>query len=58
MPVPVLRELRGRLSAPRLYNCYGQSEIAPLATVLRPEEHDERPASAGKPVLNVRTRVV
>ena len=37
MPVPVLRELRERLSAPRLYNCYGQSEIAPLATVLRPE---------------------
>lgn len=59
MPVPVLRELRGRLWAPRLYNCYGQSEIAPLATVLRPEEHDEEKlASAGKPILNVRTRVV
>ena len=40
------------------YNCYGQSELGPLATVLAPEEHHERPASAGRPVLNVTTRVV
>jgi len=33
MPVPVLEELRLRLPAVRLFNCYGQSEIAPLATV-------------------------
>jgi fatty-acyl-CoA synthase len=59
MPVPVLRELRERLPDPKLYNCYGQSEIAPLATVLRPEEHgEERLASAGRPVLFVQTRVV
>ena len=58
MPVPVLRELRERLPAARPYNCYGQTEIAPLATVLRPEEHDARPASCGRPVLNVETRVV
>ncbi|MDQ3891485.1 MAG: AMP-binding protein, partial [Actinomycetota bacterium] len=59
MPTPVLRELRERLPDPRLYNCYGQSEIAPLATVLRPEEHDEeRLASAGRPVLFVESRIV
>ncbi len=58
MPVPVLEELRRRLPAAAPYNAYGQSEIAPLATVLRPEEHDARPASVGRPVLNVRTRVV
>ena len=58
MPVPVLEELRARLPGAGPYNCYGQSEIAPLATVLRPEEHPERPASAGRPVLNVETRVV
>ncbi|WP_439813895.1 fatty acyl-CoA synthetase [Zavarzinia sp. CC-PAN008] len=58
MPVPVLQELRQRLPGAGAYNCYGQSEISPLATVLRPEEHDERPASAGRPVLNVETRVV
>jgi fatty-acyl-CoA synthase len=58
MPVPVLRELRERLPNARPYNCYGQTEIAPLATVLRPEEHDARPASCGRPCLNVQTRVV
>jgi fatty-acyl-CoA synthase len=58
MPVPVLHELRERLPRARPYNCYGQTEIAPLATVLRPEEHDARPASCGRPVLNVQSRVV
>lgn len=58
MPVPVLQELRARLPGLRVYNCYGQSEISPLATVLRPEEHDARPTSVGRPVLNVQTRVV
>jgi fatty-acyl-CoA synthase len=58
MPVPVLEELRRRLPGAKPYNLYGQSEIGPLATVLRPEEHDARPASAGRPVLNVQTRVV
>ena len=58
MPVPVLHELRRRLPNARPYNCYGQTEIAPLATVLRPEEHDTRPASCGRPCLNVQTRVV
>jgi fatty-acyl-CoA synthase len=58
MPVSVLQEMRQRLPRTRLYNCYGQSEIAPLATVLSPEDHEERPASAGRPVFNVETRVV
>ncbi len=58
MPVPVLHELRERLPNAEPYNCYGQTEIAPLATTLRPEEHDARPASCGRPVLNVETRIV
>ncbi|MBX6744530.1 MAG: long-chain-fatty-acid--CoA ligase [Acetobacteraceae bacterium] len=58
MPVPVLQELRERLPGARPYNCYGQSEIAPLATVLRPEEHEERPASVGRPIPTVETRIV
>lgn len=58
MPVPVLQELRQRLPGIGAYNCYGQSEIGPLATVLGPEEHDARPASAGRPAINVETRVV
>jgi fatty-acyl-CoA synthase len=58
MPVPVLQRLQKRLSDLAFYNCFGQSEIAPLATVLRPEEHAERPESCGRPVLFVEIRVV
>jgi fatty-acyl-CoA synthase len=58
MPVPVLQRLRGALPQVGFYNAFGQSEIAPLATVLRPEEHDERPDSAGRPVLFVEIKVV
>ena len=58
MPVPVLQELRQRLPKAQPFNCYGQTEIAPMATVLRPHEHEARPASCGRPVFNVETRVV
>ena len=58
MPGPVLQRLRDSLPELGFYNCFGQSEIAPLATVLRPEEHDERPDSAGRPVLFVEAKVV
>ncbi|RRO16303.1 acyl-CoA synthetase [Saccharopolyspora rhizosphaerae] len=58
MPGPVLQRLREQLPELGFYNCFGQSEIAPLATVLRPEEHDERPDSAGRPVLFVEAKVV
>ena len=58
MPVEVLREIARRLTSVRLWNFYGQTEIAPLATVLKPEDQLRKPGSAGKPVLNVDTRVV
>jgi fatty-acyl-CoA synthase len=58
MPVEVLRELQRRLPQVRLWNFYGQTEIAPLATVLKPEDQLRKPGSAGRPVLNVETRVV
>ena len=58
MPVEVLREIQRRLPQVRLWNFYGQTEIAPLATVLKPEDQIRKAGSAGKPVLNVETRVV
>jgi fatty-acyl-CoA synthase len=58
MPVTVLNRLRERYPDLGFYNCFGQSEIGPLATVLRPEEHAERPSSCGRPVFFVETRVV
>ena len=58
MPGPVLEKLRTRLPGLGFYNCFGQSEMGPLCTVLRPEEHDAHPGSAGRAVLFVETRVV
>ena len=58
MPVEVLRELAARLPGVRLWNLYGQTEIAPLATMLGPEDQLRKPGSCGRAALNVETRVV
>ena len=58
MPVTVLNRLRERYPDLGFYNCFGQSEIGPLATVLRPEDHEDRPSSCGRPVFFVEAKVV
>ncbi len=58
MPVEVLREIQTRLPDVRLWNFYGQTEMAPLATILPPEDQLERAGSAGRAALNVETRLV
>ena len=58
MPVEVLKELTTRLPKVRLWNLYGQTEIAPLATMLGPDDQLRKPGSCGRAVLNVETRVV
>lgn len=58
MPVPVLEKLRERLPGLGFYNCFGQSEIGPLATVLGPDEHDGRMDSCGRPVRHVEAKIV
>ncbi|UFS96962.1 acyl-CoA synthetase [Nocardia huaxiensis] len=58
MPVEVLHELSQRLPGVALTNFYGQTELSPLATVLTPEDQLAKPGSAGRPTLNVETRVV
>ena len=47
-----------RLPRLRLWNLYGQTEIAPLATMLGPEDQLRKPGSCGRAVRNVETRVV
>src|SRR5829696_6387057 len=58
MPVEVLRELQRRLPDVQLWNFYGQTEMAPLATILRPHEQLPRAGSAGRASLNVETMLV
>lgn len=58
MPVEVLREMRTRLPDVRLWNFYGQTEMAPLATILQPHDQLRKAGSAGQAALNVQTIVV
>jgi fatty-acyl-CoA synthase len=58
MPVEVLRELQRRLPNVWFWNFYGQTEMAPLATILRPHEQLPKAGSAGRPSINVETRLV
>ena len=58
MPVEVLQRAARRLPEVRLLEPYGQTEIAPLATMLGPEDQLRKPGSCGRAVLNVETRVV
>ena len=57
MPVSVLAELGDRLPGMRLFNYYGQTELAPNATVLFPEEQIAKAGTAGRASLNVETRL-
>jgi fatty-acyl-CoA synthase len=58
MPGPIRDRLATAMPGLGFYNCFGQSEIGPLAAVLGPGDHRERPDSAGRPVLFVEAKVV
>ncbi|ADG07298.1 acyl-CoA synthetase [Kyrpidia tusciae] len=58
MPVEVLKELTRRLPGARFWNAYGQTEVAPLAMILRPEDQLRKPGAAGKPCINVESKIV
>ena len=55
MPTEILHEIRERLPNLQLWNFYGQTEIAPLASALGPAEQEAHAGAAGRPVLNVET---
>lgn len=58
MPTAVIEELLQRLPHLRLWNFYGQTEMAPMATVLTPQDQIRKLGSAGRPAINVETRIV
>ena len=59
MPVEILKEMQKRLPDVRLWNFYGQTEMAPLATLARPGRAAlARRAPPAAPALNVETRIV
>lgn len=58
MPVAIIEELSARLPGLRLWNFYGQTEMAPVATILKPQDQLHKRGSAGVPAINVETRIV
>jgi fatty-acyl-CoA synthase len=58
MPVEIIKQLAVTFRGLELWNYYGQTEMGPVATILKPEDQLLKPGSAGKPVLNVETRLM
>jgi fatty-acyl-CoA synthase len=58
MPTEILHEIRQRLPDLQLWNFYGQTEIAPLASALGPADQETHAGAAGRPVLNVETAIL
>lgn len=58
MPREILKELAERLPNAKFWNFYGQTEVAPLATALQPEDQLRKLGSAGKATLHVETKIV
>ena len=58
MPIEILSEIRRRLPNLRLWNFYGQTEMAPLASALGPDDQDAHAGAAGRPALNVETAIL
>lgn len=58
MPVEILQEIGDRLPSVLLWNFYGQTEMSPLATILKPDEQRIYPGSAGRPSINVETAII
>ena len=58
MPVEIIKQLDNVFTGIRLWNYYGQTEMGPVATILKPADQLRKPGSAGKPVLNVETKLM
>lgn len=58
MPKSVISSLLEKLPHIRFWQFYGQTEMAPVATVLYPEDHHDYPTSVGRPVFHVETAIM
>ncbi|MGA8019425.1 MAG: AMP-binding protein, partial [Desulfobacterales bacterium] len=57
MPVEVLKEMLDRLPGARIYNYYGQTELAPYHTILKAGDAMSKLGSAGMGGLNMESRL-
>lgn len=57
MPVEILKEMMERLPGVRIYNYYGQTELAPYHTILKARDALAKLGSAGLGGLNMESRL-
>ncbi len=57
MPVEILKEMMERLPGVKVYNFYGQTELAPYHTILKDADAMTKLGSAGKGGLHMETRL-
>jgi fatty-acyl-CoA synthase len=58
MPTEVLLEIQERLPNLALWNFYGQTEMAPLASAMGPADQRDPAGAAGRPAINVETAII
>jgi len=57
MPLEILKEMMERLPGVKIYNYYGQTELAPYHTILKAKDALAKIGSAGKGGLNMESRL-
>jgi fatty-acyl-CoA synthase len=57
MPMEILKEMMERLPGVRIYNYYGQTELAPYHTILKAKDALAKIGSAGLGGINMETRL-
>ena len=57
MPVEILKELVQRVPGAKVYNYYGQTELAPYHTILKAEDAMSKLGAAGRAGLHMETRL-
>jgi len=57
MPVEILKEIMERVPGAKIYNYYGQTELAPYHTILKAKDALKKLGSAGLGGLNMETRL-
>ncbi len=57
MPVEILKEILERVPGAKIYNYYGQTELAPYHTILKAKDATTKLGSAGMGGLNMETRL-
>ncbi|MDQ1278062.1 MAG: fatty-acyl-CoA synthase, partial [Thermodesulfobacteriota bacterium] len=57
MPLEILKEMMARLPGVKIYNYYGQTELAPYHTILKAKDALAKIGAAGKGGLNMESRL-